>query len=81
MSPRKNGRIEDGATLQSSCQVAVLPGPQRVGPMVDNRAPPSDVGGGQQEILEDEPLFGGRLHAKGRKAVGSYWKGWMYPLT
>ena len=42
-------------------------------PVVDNRALSSDVEDGQQEILEDEPLFRGKLHAKGWKAVGSYW--------
>lgn len=35
----------------------------------------SDDGNGWQDILEDESLFGGKLHTKGWKDVGNYWKG------
>ena len=49
--------------------------------MDGDRALLSDDGNGQQEILEDESPFSGKLHAKGWKVVGSYWKGSMCPLT
>jgi hypothetical protein len=44
------------------------------------RALLSDDGNGQQEISEDESPLSGKLHAKGWKVIGSYWKGRMCPL-
>ena len=35
---------------------------------------PKKAGNGQREILEDVSLLSGEFHAKGWKAVGSYWK-------
>jgi hypothetical protein len=47
--------IEGGATMQSSCQAVILPGPKKSwGPTVDDRALLSNDKNGQQEILEDE---------------------------
>lgn len=50
-------------------------GLRELGTMDDDSALLSDDGNGQQEILEGESLFSGKLHAKGWKVVGSYWKG------